>query len=499
MRPKQRSTQLISVFFAFLMVHTVSIAGQAASAEQAALPDALLARAEALRDRALAANSAFDLVSSLTMEVGPRLAGSEGDRAAVAWALTKFRELGFDNVETQPVEVPHWERGSVDVRITEPFPQRLVAAALGGSVGTSSNGMKAPVIGFDSLDDLKNAPDSMVAGSMVYIGDRMARARDGVGYGAAVKKRGEGAHVAAQKGARALLIRSAGTSAQRLAHTGSARFKDRNPVIPAVALSNPDADMLEAQLASGHPVSVQLIMSTRSLPTRGSANVIAEVPGNGETDEVVLLAAHLDSWDLGTGAIDDGAGVAIVMAVAELIKNLPRAPRRSVRVLLAANEEFGLSGAKAYAAAEERNLKVHVVGLEADLGAGRVFELGSRVDDGDRELVAAMHSVVAPLGIAPGDNEAGGGADLSPMRKLGMPVLAPRQDASKYFDYHHNADDTMDKVDRDDLNQNVAVYAALTLLAADMPGRFQTREAEPETTPATDAEGPLEKPLEKQN
>lgn len=472
----------IAAMAVLVMVSTALFAEQAeqSSADsQAMLPEALLARAAALRDRALDSNLAYDIVRSLTIEVGPRPAGSEGDRAAVAWALTKFRELGFDIVETQPVEVPHWERGSVDLRVTEPFPQRLIATALGGSVGTSDDGLIAPVIGFDSLDDLKKAPASRIAGHVVYIGDRMVRSQEGSGYGTAVKKRGEGAHVAAQKGARALLIRSAGTSEHRLAHTGSARHKDKNPTIPAVALSNPDADMLEAQLESGQPVSVRLVMSTRLLPNQISANVLADVPGNGESDEIVLLAAHLDSWDLGTGAIDDGAGVAIVMAVARLIADLPEPPRRRVRVLLAANEEFGLSGAKTYASAEQTNLAQHVIGLEADLGAGRIYQIESRVEERDKKLVAAMHSVVAPLGIVLGGNEAGGGADLSPLRKLGMPVLAPRQDASKYFDFHHTADDTLDKIDRDELNQNVAVYAALTLMAADMPARFSTRQPEP--------------------
>ncbi len=443
------------------------------------LPDALLERAAALRDTALADNQAYAIVRSLTVEVGPRLAGSEGDRAAVAWALTKLKALGLANVRTMPVDVPHWDRGDIEIEITEPFPQQLTGVALGGSVGTASTGLTAPVIGFENLEALKNAPASQVAGHIVYIGDRMVRAQDGGGYATAVTKRFEGPAVAADKGARALLIRSVGTSKNRLAHTGSARYQEMNPRIPAVALTNPDADMLEAQLESGHPVSVQLVLSARMLPARRSANVIAEVPGSTESEEIVLLAAHLDSWDLGTGAIDDGAGVAIVTEVARLIAQLPEPPRRTIRVLLAANEEFGLSGARAYAAAFEKALDKHVIGLEADLGAGRIYQLESRVLDQDLPLVYAMHRVLMPLGVTLGGNRAGGGADLSPMRKLGMPVLAPRQDASEYFDFHHTANDTLDKIDREDLAQNVAVYAALTLLAAEMPERFATRPAEP--------------------
>ncbi len=447
----------------------------------AALPEALLARAAALRDRALEENQAFDIVRSLTVEVGPRLAGSEGDRAAVAWALTKLRELGFEHIATQPVTVPRWERGDIRVAITEPYPQQLVAAALGGSIGTPASGITAPVIGFENLDELEKTPATKIAGHIVYVGDRMARTQDGSAYGTAVKKRSDGPALAARKGARALLIRSAGTSKARFAHTGGISYEADDPKVPAAALANADADMLEEQLNSGHPVSIHLMLSARELPAERSANVIAELPGSEAGDEIVLLAAHLDSWDLGTGAIDDGAGVAVVIEAARLISELPEAPRRTIRVLLAANEEFGLSGAKAYAAANREQLGNHVIGFEADFGAGRVYQLASRVKASDLELVKAMHAVLAPLGISMGDNQAGGGADLSPMRKLGMAVLAPRQDGSEYFDYHHTADDTLDKIDHQNLNQNVAVYAALALLAADMPARFATREPEADT------------------
>ncbi len=396
----------------------------------------------------------------------------------MAWALTYLKGMGFDKVYAQPVEVPRWERGEITVSITEPYPQKLAAVALGGSVGTSEEGITAPLLAVEDLETLARMLPAEVAGHVVYIGDRMARSRDGSGYGTAVKKRRDGAAVAARLGARALLIRSVGTSTSRLGHTGATRYQADVQRIPAVALSNPDADMLEAELASGLPVSVHLRLTARELPPTRSANVIAELTGDGSSDEIVLLAAHLDAWDLGTGAIDDGAGVAIVLEAARLISKLPERPKRTIRVLLAANEEFGLSGALAYAESEGKSVARHVVGMEADLGAGRVYQLESRVRDADQSLVSAMHQVLAPLGVTLGGNQAGGGADLSPMRKLGLPVLAPRQDASTYFDYHHTADDTLDKINRDDLNQNVAVYATLALLAAELPGRFETREAE---------------------
>lgn len=442
------------------------------------IPRALLERAGALRDLALKENQAYEIVRALTVEVGPRLAGSEGDRAAVAWALTYLNGMGFDKVYTQPVEVPRWERGEISVSITEPFPQELAAVALGGSVGTPDEGITAPLVAVESLEALAGMQAGAVAGRIVYIGDRMRRTQDGSGYGDAVKKRTDGAAVAARLGARALVIRSVGTSANRLAHTGTTRYEQDVRRIPAVAISNSDADMLEAQLESGLAASLHLRLTSRDLPPARSANVIVEVTGDGSSDEIVLLAAHLDAWDLGTGALDDGAGVAIVTESARLISQLPVRPKRTIRVLLSANEEFGLSGATAYAAANSESLSMHVLGLEADLGSGPVLQLESRVLESEQPLVAAMHQVLAPLGVTLGGNNAGGGADLSPMRKRGMPVLAPHQDASTYFDFHHTANDTLDKISKEGLNQNVAVYAALTLLAAELPERFTTRPAE---------------------
>ncbi len=472
----------LTVLSSLLIIAMALLATKAGGDERRQLdpiPPSLLARAAALRDQAIEQSKAYELLGSLTVEVGPRFAGSEGDRAGVAWALTRLRELGFSNVRAESVTVPQWERGELIVAITEPFPQQLVAVALGGSVGTDGNGLTAPVVGFENLEALQDAPDAEVEGHIVYVGDRMIRTQDGSGYSSAVKKRSKGPVIAARKGARALLIRSVGTSSARVGHTGWSEYQDGDPKIPALALANADADMLEAQLDSGHPVSVHLKLSARMLPPQRSANVLAEVPGGDSAEEIILLAAHLDSWDLGTGAIDDGAGVAIVMEAARLINALPQKPRRTIRLLLAANEEFGLSGAEAYAKEHGQDLANHVLGIEADFGAGRVYQLASRVAEDDLALVEEMTRVLAPLGITQGSNDAGGGADLSPMRKLGMPVLAPRQDGSKYFDYHHTADDTLDKIERTALDQNVAVYAALALLAADMPRRFVTREAEP--------------------
>lgn len=449
-----------------LLVLCAAMAPVTAQDDPPELSDEIRESAERLRDSAMEGTKAFDLVSSLTTEVGSRFAGTQGDRAAVAWALLKLRELGFENVRAETVTVPRWVRGDIEARILEPFPQPLVAIALGGSIGTGNGGIEAPVVMAPDLETLKAMSRDEVQGKIVYIGDRMRRQRDGSGYGEAVQKRVNGATEAARLGARAVIIRSAGTSQARIAHTGITRYADDVRPIPAAALSNADADMIERQLASGQEVIVHLSMTSRRLPDTESANVIGELPGT--APGIVLLAAHLDSWDVGTGAVDDGAGVAIAMEAARLAGAADDGPRRTLRVVLYANEEFGLSGARAYAEAHADEIPRHTVAMEADFGAGRVWRLDSNVAEERLPVVAAMHELVAPLGVERGNNESGGGADIGPLRQRGVPVLGPRQDGTHYFDWHHTESDTLDKVDPEALDQNVAVYATLAYVAASL-------------------------------
>ncbi|MFO7275582.1 MAG: M20/M25/M40 family metallo-hydrolase [Pseudomonadota bacterium] len=439
----------------------------AASALDAApLERADLAAARELRQRALSSPLAYDLVRSLTTEVGPRFAGSPGDAAAVEWAVRNLERLGFSNVRRMDVTVPHWVRGRTEVSIVEPFPQKLVAVALGGSIGTEEGGLAAEVIQVRDLEELQALDDSAVAGRIVYFSQRMDRTRDASGYGRAVQVRARGPAAAAAKGAVAVVIRTIGTSNNRIAHTGATGYVDSVPPIPAVAISNPDADLLENQLASGRPVRLSLEITARELPPARSANVIAEIPGTDRSDEIVLLGAHLDSWDITPGALDDAAGVAIVTAAARLIADMEPKPRRTIRVVLFANEEFGLSGARTYAAQGSQEIARHVLAMEADLGAGPVWMIESRVAPETLPLVRQIHSVVEPLGVALGGNETSGGADIGPLRNLGVPVLSPQLDATNYFDVHHTVNDTLDKVNPEHLSQSVAVFAVAAYLAA---------------------------------
>jgi hypothetical protein len=444
-----------------------------ASAQAQSIDSRVAAEAAALRDQAMQDSIAYEVVESLTMEVGPRSAGSAGDKAAIAWAVEKFKSLGFENVHTDEVDVPHWDRGTLDVNVVAPFPQSLVATSLGGSPGTPTDGIAAEVVRVESLVDLRALDNSDLDGKIVYVDHKMERAKNGGGYSAASRIRSCAHYIAAERGALATLIRSAGTSQHRVPHTGSMLNSDIPPTIPAIALANADADMLNYQMRTERPVSMSLLSSAQHYPREKSANVVGEVPGQGDlAHEVVLLGAHLDSWDLGTGAIDDGAGVAIVTAAAKMIMDSGDAPRRTIRVVLFANEEFGLDGAEEYERSHAASIGDHVVGLEADSGAGRVWRMSSQVAADALGLVDEIYALLKPMGLERGNNKAGGGADLGPMRKAGMPVFGLTHDDSYYFDYHHTPDDTLDKINRDDLNQSVAAYVTVAFIAANITENF---------------------------
>ncbi len=430
------------------------------------LTDPVTITAAALRDQALRDSDAYGFIAGLTTEVGPRPAGSVNDRKAVAWATKKLREMGLE-ARTEEVTVPHWVRGKAAGRIVAPYPHHVELVALGGSVGTPEGGIVAEVIEVEGITELEALAPADVAGKIVFFNRRMQRHPEGAGYRPAVEARGSGPAKAAPLGAVAVLIRSAGTSTHRFGHTGGTRYLDDVKRIPAAALSNTDADLLAAQIASGKPVRFHLELGCRTLPDEISANVIGEVRGREKPEEIVLLAAHLDSWDLGTGAIDDGAGCAIVSEAARLIAALPRAPRRTIRVFLAANEEFGLSGARAYGALHADELVRHTAAIESDLGVGKVSVFRSLVAEDRMPLVRDIAQLLAPLGITHTETPAFGGADLRPLRPARVPFFDLPQDATHYFDYHHTADDTLDKLSAEDLKQNVAAYVTLAYVLAE--------------------------------
>ncbi len=435
------------------------------------LPQDLVETATALREQALESSDAYSFVAGLTTEVGPRPAGSAGDRKAVEWAARRLSDYGLE-VHTEEVTVPHWVRGEAAGRIVAPYPHRVELVALGGSIGTPVGGVEAEVIEVEGIEALEELDGARVAGKIVFFNRRMQRHPLGAGYRPAVAARARGPASAAPLGAVAVLIRSAGTSTHRFAHTGSTRYADGVRRIPAAALSNPDADLLEAQIATGKTVRFRLELGCRELPEEISANVIGEVRGREAPEEIVLLAAHLDSWDLGTGAMDDGAGCAIVSETGRLIAALPRPPRRTLRILLTANEEFGLSGARAYGERHAEELERHVAALESDFGIGEVSVFRSPAHRGQRAeermpLVRDLERLLATLGIARHAMAAFGGADLIPLKPAQVPFFDLPQDATDYFDYHHTADDTLDKLSAEDLKQNVAAYVTAAYVLAE--------------------------------
>ena len=434
------------------------------------LPQATLDAAAKLRDRALGDATAYALIESLTTEIGPRLPGSEADARAVAWAKARFEALGYDKVWTEPVTFPKWERRSEHAAVVGAHAQPLVITALGGS---PAGDVTAALVRFDSIAALEAADPAALRGKLVFVDVPMARSRDGSGYGAAGPVRSRGPSIAARKGATGYLMRSIGTSPHRVANTGITRFDADVTPIPSAAMSLPDADQLTRLLQRG-PVQVHLALDVGWNGEYTSQNVIAEITGREAPDEIVLIAGHLDSWDLGTGAVDDASGVGITMAAGHLIAQLPQRPRRTVRVVAFANEEQGLIGARAYAEAHGGAdvIARHVIGAESDFGAGRIYGFNTSAPAGERATSDAIAEVLRPLGIDYLQDTGSPGPDISPLAAKGGAWGWLGQDGTDYFDLHHNADDTLDKVDPDAVAQNTAAYAVFAWLAAESEGGF---------------------------
>lgn len=448
------------------------LSASAGAATITTVPDTAIRQAITLRDLAIADRQAYELLESLTTEIGPRLAGGVNDQKARDWAVAKFKALGYDKVWTEPVTFPKWVRRSESAALVAPFAQHLAITALGYSPATPKGGLTAEIVPFDSFKALQAATPESVKDKIVFVSARMRPHKDGHDYGIGGTIRGQGPAVAAKLGAAAFVLRSAGTDSHRLPHTGMTRWDAGGRRIPAAAVSNPDADLIEAALRRGQPVRMKLQLDCGVEGDYTGANVIAEITGSEKPDEIVIMGGHLDSWDLGTGAIDDGAGVAIGMAAGKLIGDLPSPPKRTIRVVAFANEEAGLYGGKAYAAAHKSEVSQHILGSESDFGSDRIWRLNASVKPEALPAIDAMMQVLAPLGVERGSGRANGGPDLSPIHAEGMAALSLTNDGTRYFDIHHTADDTLDKVDPEQLAQNVAVYVSWAYMAAQADGDF---------------------------
>ncbi len=459
--------------FALAALSVLALAAPAI-AQPARPPEQVRRTIEALVEQGRADEAGLGFVEGLTTEVGQRLAGSEAEARARDWAVAELRGLGFEKVRVEPFEIPFWSRVRDDARIVSPAPQDLVITALGGSAATPEGGVTADIVRFPSMQALRDADGADVAGRIVFIDEPTTRTQDGSGYGFGVRKRRDCASVTDEKGGLACLIRSVGTQTRRFPHTGIMARDGALGAGPAAALSPPDADQLARLLALG-PVTVSVDIQVETKTAAPSGNVIAEIAGAERPREIVLLGCHLDSWDLGTGAIDDGAGCGIIVGAAKLILDLPadQRPARTIRLVLYGAEEVGLLGAQAYARAHGDELGVHVFASESDFGADRIWRFDTRFGEGAVDYAAAFHTVLAPLGVVPGGNAARGGPDIGVLRQAGVPVASPVQNGSDYFDLHHTPDDTFDKIEPAAFRQNVSAYAAMAYLAAATDWNFR--------------------------
>jgi len=446
---------------ALLAALLISAAPAIAQQSVAKMPAPVIAdpQIERLRDNALANDHyAWDVVEGLTTEVGQRLAATEAEARARDWAVKRLTAMGFANVHVEPFTMPVWTRGAESAEIVSPFPQKLTVAALGYSGSTGPEGVTGQIAYFPTVDALRAAPDSAVAGKIVFIDHHMMPAQDGSGYGQFGAPRRQGPTIASLKGAIGIVIRSIGTDHHRNPHTGVQYFTDGAKPIPAGALSVPDAEQLIRILERGRPVTMHLTLVSQKSDGGHSGNVIAEVPGRDPKAPVILVGGHLDSWDLATGAIDDGAGVAITTAAAKHIMDAGR-PARTIRIVWFGAEEPGGFGGKAYADAHGK--EPHAIAAESDFGADRIWRFSSKLKDSDPAAYAKLAAALAPLGITRNDKGDADGTDVEPTIAAGAPWISLNQDGTRYFDWHHTPDDTLDKIDPAQLRQNVAAWTTM--------------------------------------
>ena len=432
-------------------------------------------------DEATTRGRSFAVLQHLTDRIGPRLSGSAGAAEAVRFTSALLRADGFD-VRLEPVMVPHWVRGEETAEIVDGTPRRLALTALGGSIGTPAEGITAEVVVVPTLEALRTMSADEVRGRIVLFNRKMVAESKTDGYGMVVDQRTKGADEASRLGAVASLIRSVGTLDARLVHTGAVTYKEPVPKIPAAALAAEDADLLARLDKTGAHPKVHLRLGCRILPDALSQNVVADLRGRERPDEIVLIGAHLDSWDLGTGAHDDGAGVAIVMDALRVLKAANLVPRRTVRAVLFMNEENGLHGAKEYAADHAAELPQHVAAIESDSGGFPFEGFVSNVDESGLATLRAISALLAPLG--PGRITAGGGgADIGGMKHAAVPLLGLDVLGAHYFDWHHSPADTLDKVDPAALARDTAAIAAMAYVLAEMPATLPRPSPSPSPSP----------------
>lgn len=438
-------------------------------AVQAVITNEQKQTATQLMQTALDSDLGMEIVTSLTTEIGPRLGGSEAEKRAREWGVTLGNRLGFDKATIEEFTMPFWDRGHLHISLTSPYQQDLYGTALGGAA-PSKEAINAGVVYFRDIHALAEVKDGSLSGKIAFVdGDIMVKSQTGAGYGQANQRRRIGWQHAQRGGASALVVRSVGSDSHRFPHSGMmSKDGDKWANIPVIAISNPDADHLRRLHNLDKPLTLSLHSESKWKGEVSCGNVILDIIGSEKPEEIVLIGGHLDSWDLGTGAVDDGAGIAITTAAAALIANLPKRPKRTIRVVMFGAEEVGLLGAFAYAKQHEGNLKNHVLATESDFGAQTIWQLVSNVNPQATLLIDEIAKLLSPLGIVRGGSDVpGGGPDIIPLAAKGVPTIRLNQNGRDYFDLHHTPDDTLDKINPDELAQNIAAYAASIYLIAD--------------------------------
>jgi len=430
---------------------------------------------EALRDAALNDDYAYRALARLTDEIGPRASGSAQAEVAVQYVAEEMRQLGLE-VRLEDVQVPHWIRGAETAELVE-YPgqapgtsQKIVVTALGGNTPTPPGGITADVVVVKNFDELRSLGASKVRGKIVLFDVKFDKQKAAAGlageaYGGAVVYRSSGAKEAAALGASASLVRSVGGADYRLPHTGWS-----SPAgIPAGAVTSEDADLI-SRLCSHGNVRMHLVLASATAPDVLSHNVVADLKGSEHPEQVVIVSGHLDSWDLGTGAIDDAAGVAVAMETAQLIEQLRLRPRRTIRVIAWMDEENGGRGSEAYAKDYKAEIANHVAAIESDLGAAHPFGFEAKISPEAETLLKPVQDILRSFGANVIElTTRSPGADIAPLAKAGVPAFGLMQDGRTYFNYHHSAADTLDKVVPQELRENAAVMAVMAYALASLP------------------------------
>jgi Zn-dependent M28 family amino/carboxypeptidase len=437
-----------------------------------AWPPELVSKLEKLRDAALSSDYAWRQLAHLTENIGPRISGSPQAQHAVEYVAEEMKRLGLE-VKLEKAMVLHWVRGEERATLTV-FPgqapgttQKIVLTALGNSATTPTEGLDAEVIAVNNFEELAALGHDKIAGRIVLFNEKYDKRKAAQGdaleaYGSAVRYREEGAKAAKELGAVASLVRSVGNADYRLPHTGDSLAAG----IPSAAVTAEDAELLADLVRQGRVV-MHLVLTSQTLPDVVSYNVIADLKGSEHPEQIVIVSGHLDSWDLGTGAIDDGAGVAVAMQAVQLCKQLGLQPKRTLRFVAWMDEESGGRGSQAYAAEYRPEFKNHMGAIESDLGAGHPLGFSGLFKPAAAEALQPLTRILASIGadlMRAGD----AGADLYPLASAGVPSFGPIQDARTYFSYHHTAADTLDKVDPHELAENAAVIVVLGFALADM-------------------------------